>query len=129
VSGPYGERKSSLLYSEWINSAGGRVQGQSQESVESPHLKQQDQTSQTKAAQGQGLDGGDSERDGKVMEEFVPLRLLRLTATDQMRALHQLWRCVPDVIHYYLDHFVFPKHLQNQVTTRRDLCSVEFSCG
>jgi len=49
------------------------------------------------------------------MVEVVPLRLLRLSALDQMKAIYKMWKHLPDSIHHYLTEFIFPQYMQHQV--------------
>lgn len=93
--GPYSERKSNVLYTEWILRAGGRVRG--------VHHEGQDNALQRSASEG-------SER-----EEMVPLRMLRMTDLAQLKKLFTLFRFSPLAIQHYLLNFVFPAYMQHQV--------------
>ena len=116
--GPYQTRKSTIRYNRFVTAAGGRIRGQQTCRDEEEEQKQ-------RTANG----GGDSSTldvprrkdrrssagldDERV--EVVALRLLKRSNEDQMRTLYQLLRSLPDLIHWYLEQFIFPSEMRHQV--------------
>ena len=90
--GPYEFRKSSITHEKWIIEAGG-------------HLKGKIDYSEDVFVD---LDYDDS-------QEVVPLRLLKRSNIEQMQKLFNLISYLPDTIHWYLENFIFPAHMRNQI--------------
>jgi len=93
--GPFKLRKSSLRYASWVKDAGGSVKGDNAfsapEQLESAPVTYNDE------------------------KEVVPLRLLKRSNDDQMHKIFQLLKDHPDTIHYYLENFIFPAHMDSKV--------------
>ena len=107
--GPYQSRKSTVRYNRFVTAAGGRIRGQQvyrdeedEQKATPDGRKQRDRRSSA---------GADDER-----VEVVALRLLKRSNEEQMRALYQLLRLLPDLIHWYLLEFIFPAEMRHQVT-------------
>ena len=66
-----------------------------------------------KNSSGEGKGKGKGEAEAV---EVVPLRLLKRSNEEQMKKLFQLIRTLPETIHYYLENFVFPAHMDNKIT-------------
>jgi hypothetical protein len=47
-------------------------------------------------------------------KEVVQLKYLQTSNEEQMNKLYALWCSVPDVIHYYLQKFIFPTYMVSQ---------------
>ena len=63
----------------------------------------------------EGLRGG-SGYDADNEKVVVSLRLLKRSNEEQMRKLFNLLRTLPDVIHYYLENFIFPVYTDSKIT-------------
>lgn len=109
--GPFKLRKSSMRYSGWVRDAGGSVKGEQVTELRVP-------------AAGVGVDDGMVEEEattGPLSEaydssrEVVPLRLLKRSNEDQMQKLFSLLQNHPDTIHFYLENFIFPAHMDSKV--------------
>lgn len=118
--GPYSERKSSIRYSQWVKMAGGKVRG----SLNLQNLaKGKDKmvrasliflcTRNENEWTLMYLQDVEKEDDGVV--EVVPLRLLKRSNEEQMQKLHALLFKLPDLIHWYLNEFIFPAYMRHQV--------------
>ena len=107
--GPYAQRKSALRYNRWVREAGGRIRGQTT-------YRDEDGTSD-------GQQQHSSEKKPRKVSSFaeedrvevVALRLLKRSNEDQMRALFELLRRLPDLIHFYLLEFIFPAAMRHQI--------------
>jgi len=95
--GPYNERKSCRRYAAWVREAGGRIKG-------SRNYKQDEKE--------KGKDLMDDDDDEK---EIVPLRLLKRSNEEMMNKLYKLFVKLPDLIHWYLNDFIFPAYMRHQV--------------
>lgn len=104
--GPFKLRKSSLRYSSWVNDAGGSVKGENTFTI----------PDDSHAMDVEALDIRDpaavSYNDEK---EVVPLRLLKRSNDEQMSKIFQLLKDHPDTIHFYLENFIFPAHMDSKV--------------
>ena len=140
--GPAKERASYRRHENWVLSAGGRIRGlaskEDEERSEGPERAAAAGATFAAGAAaaaaavgsgagGEGGDGGDgsggsgegggseggddAENDDK---EVVNLALLEKSNVSQMKALYELLRKSPQVIHYYLQRFVFPEYTRTQ---------------
>jgi len=122
--GPYSERKSSIRYAQWVKMAGGKVRGSlnlqdlakgkekmvsllDRPSVTYPPLSQISWVNLHPYIQ------EIQEEDETV--EVVPLRLLKRSNEEQMQRLYSLLHKLPDLIHWYLNEFIFPAYMRHQV--------------
>lgn len=48
-------------------------------------------------------------------KEIVPLRLLKRSNEEMMQKLYKLFVKLPDLIHWYLNDFIFPAYMRHQV--------------
>jgi hypothetical protein len=97
--GPYSERKSSIRYAQWVKMAGGKVRG----SLNFQNLaKGKDKMEEEETTEDDSL-------------EVVPLRLLKRSNEEQMQKLHSILFKLPDLIHWYLNEFIFPAYMRHQV--------------
>lgn len=109
--GPFKLRKSSMRYSGWVRDAGGFVKGE------------QGVTGSVAAAGEDGLvDSMEEEAESGAVaveynsaQEVVPLRLLKRSNEDQMNKIFSLLQNHPDTIHFYLENFIFPAHMDSKV--------------
>jgi len=85
-------------YAAWVREAGGRIKG-------SRNYNKEDE-------KGKGKDLMDDEDDEK---EIVPLRLLKRSNEEMMQKLYKLFVKLPDLIHWYLNDFIFPGYMRHQV--------------
>lgn len=115
--GPYSERKSSIRYAQWVKMAGGKVRG----SLNFQNLtKDKDVMVQFNYDEAVGIYAEtlkqdlESEKQDDVLE-VVPLRLLKRSNEEQMQKLHSLLYKLPDLIHWYLNEFIFPTYMRHQV--------------
>eukprot|EP01087_Luapelamoeba_hula_P004848 TRINITY_DN1482_c0_g1_i1.p1 TRINITY_DN1482_c0_g1~~TRINITY_DN1482_c0_g1_i1.p1 ORF type:complete len:4317 (-),score=602.49 TRINITY_DN1482_c0_g1_i1:51-13001(-) len=98
--GPFNERKSSIRYANWVKEAGGHVKG----------------SRNYAAANEKGKDIAPMELDAEDdANEVVPLRLLKRSNEEQMNKLFQMLFKLPDLIHWYLNEFIFPAYMRHQV--------------
>ena len=86
--GPFQQRKSSILFEQWVDQAGGMIKGRKPATVDPANV---DDT-----------------------EVVVPLWLLKQSNDEQMRKIYQLLRRLPDTIHWFLEQVIFPSFMQNQ---------------
>ena len=91
--GPFRLRKTSILHQAWVEAAGGVIKGTAKE-VKHEEVRQ----IQTKD-------------DDMVM---VPLWLLKSSNDEQMSALFELLKLLPDTIHWFLEQIIFPTFMQHQ---------------
>ena len=106
--GPYAQRKSALRYNWWVREAGGRIRGQAT-------YKDDDQASEGQQAGEKKARKVSSSIPEEERVEVVALRLLKRSNEDQMRALYDLLRHLPDLIHFYLLEFIFPAAMRHQI--------------
>lgn len=100
--GPYSERKSSIRYAQWVKMAGGKVRGSLNFQTlgkDKDKMEEEDETQ--------------TEEDDSL--EVVPLRLLKRSNEEQMQKLHSILFKLPDLIHWYLNEFIFPAYMRHQV--------------
>jgi hypothetical protein len=126
--GPWSERKTTVLFSKWVKEAGARIKGEdeaylSHDAVAEEKAEEEEENEGNTAMETTTThNDGDKNRDGdptpsqEERVEVVPLRLLKRSNEEQMKKLFQLLRSLPEAIHYYLDHFIFPTHMENKVT-------------
>jgi hypothetical protein len=93
-----------LRYSAWVRDAGGSVKGEPLASAEL-----QDHSSGAMEISSGSSAVYDVER------EVVPLRLLKRSNEEQMKKLYRLLCNHPDTIHFYLENFIFPAHMDSKV--------------
>lgn len=98
--GPYSERKSSIRYAQWVKMAGGKVRGSLNFQTIGKDKDKMEEETQT-------------EEDDSL--EVVPLRLLKRSNEEQMQKLHSILFKLPDLIHWYLNEFIFPAYMRHQV--------------
>ena len=99
--GPFKLRKSSLRYAKWVKEAGGTVKGENTLG-DGQVVLEEGKTSPIRSAYNQ-------ER------EVIPLRLLKRSNDEQMRKIYNLLKDHPDTIHFYLENFIFPAHMDSKV--------------
>jgi hypothetical protein len=100
--GPYHKRNASILFSEWVRLAGGRVKGSLRDD-------KQRKNDQKLASNRQISDGSVS---GK--KEIWALHLINIDDTDQFNVVYQLLHKVPNVVHHYLSTVIFPDVMRHQ---------------
>jgi hypothetical protein len=120
--GPCSTRRSSLRYAAWVREAGGYIFGADDE----------EGGEGSSATNNTGhSDAGDDTSGGMVIESVEPtpqaatatsrselvvsLRLLKRSNEDQMKKIYNLFRLLPDVIHYYLENFIFPAYTESKI--------------
>ena len=115
--GPYATRKSTIRYNRWVAAAGGRIRGQQSYRDEDSEQKQSDAsgngTLQVPVKRSTRRSSAGVAEDERT--EVVALRLLKRSNEDQMQALYQLLRLLPDLIHWYLTEFIFPAEMRHQI--------------
>lgn len=94
--GPKEQRPAALLYQGWI------AQGLALLQRETPLSSSNAFAFSASAAEGEKPE---DEEDITA----VPLSQLQLSDKFQLRSLHRLLRCIPDVVYYYLSSHVFPR--------------------
>lgn len=102
--GPYKLRKSSILYEQWVEAAGGTIKGSTG-------------AAKGGAARNAGAPAAAAppEEEAEDAEDIVvPLWLLKQSNETQMSKLFALLRRLPAVIHSYLEQIVFPSFMQHQ---------------
>ena len=64
---------------------------------------------------GGGGSGSDADSEPEAEDlEVVQLKFLQKSNQEQMLKLRRLWNLEPQVIHYYLNKFIFPEHMRTQ---------------
>jgi hypothetical protein len=128
--GPPRERPSSKRHEAWVLEAGGTIRGlgkrlqravaAKKESLQAAAVGSSGESSTGQKQQRKGDTGGDagsgrkdSAADGEDTE-VVQLKFLQKSNEEQMHKLYKLWRHEPAAIHYYLNKFIFPKHMRGQ---------------
>lgn len=91
-------------YAAWVKEAGGKVR------IARNYLDEEE----NEKAKGKKKAVDAMEVDDEK-PEVVPLRLLKRSNEDQMNKLFRLLFKLPDVIHWYLNEFIFPAYMRHQV--------------
>jgi len=115
-AGPYPLRQSCIRYTKWVEEAGGRIKGRSDFTTE---VEEKKSTDESKGEDTDAKVDGDVEKgslDEEEIVEVVPLHLLKRSNKDQMKKLYKLLRMEPEVIHWYLNEFIFPAYMLHQKT-------------
>eukprot|EP00808_Paulinella_micropora_P006835 g75373.t1 len=105
--GPPRERASSRRHESWVIQAGGAVRGIKK------HRRQAD-AQPTKGKEWKENKEGEQPAANQNQKEVVQLKYLQKSNVEQMTKLYDLWRMCPQVIHYYLNKFIFPTYTQSQ---------------
>lgn len=114
--GPPRERASSRRHENWVLAAGGRIRGVktvlkgvSKDAVSKNAINKDRQgvTSKDIASKNAAL-----EAEEEI--EVVQLKYLQRSNQEQMDKLYTLLYMEPQVIHYYLNKFIFPSHMRSQ---------------
>ena len=113
--GPYQTRKSTIRYNRFVAAAGGRIRGQQTYRDEEEEQKQRTANGDSSLDVSKRKDRRSSAGLDDDRVEVVALRLLKRSNEDQMRTLYQLLRLLPDLIHWYLEQFIFPSEMRHQV--------------
>jgi len=102
-TGPYKLRKANQRYEQWVREAGGSILTRAVHKAADEEDEAMLTTQSSEA---------EAEED---TNEVVSLRFLKQSNEVQMEKLFKLFRLLPDVIHWYLNEFVFPTHTPHQV--------------
>jgi len=103
--GPYHKRPAALRYKAWVEEAGGKVRGPR----EGRDGEKKDSSDDLEAEFFTAPRG----RVGQANDDIWPLHLLDLKDDQHMGTTYSLLRNIPQVIHYYLDTFVFPLTMEH----------------
>jgi len=105
--GPARERASSKRYENWTLAAGGTLRGLKNKGPSWLERSKQLQSTLSREERQKQEDEADE-------KEVVQLKYLQTSNEEQMNKLFELWKNVPDVIHYYLQKFIFPTYMVSQ---------------
>eukprot|EP00759_Apiculatamorpha_spiralis_P019752 PhF_6_TR25516/c0_g1_i1/m.35642 len=103
--GEWSQRKSNLRYETWVQQGGGEIRGR-------PVYR-----SMTMILESDGFDRAETSAEISTGSVKVPsLRLLHQSSREHVLKLFNLFRRMPQVVHFYLGEFVFPTFMRHQVT-------------
>jgi hypothetical protein len=102
--GPYHKRAASLKFKAWVEEAGGKVRG--------PREGEDKDPDDPDAMVFKAPIGG-AGKGGRGADDIWPLHLLDLKDDQHMSVTYNLLKWVPQVMHYYLDSFVFPLTMEH----------------
>jgi len=97
--GPFRLRKSSQLYEQWVEQAGGQIKG----------TRKNVSTGTTTLSMDSWVDVAEEDKT------VVPLWLLKQSNDEQMSRLYRLLRKLPAVVHWLLEQVIFPSFMQHQL--------------
>eukprot|EP00457_Paulinella_chromatophora_P000019 gb/GEZN01000019.1/.p1 GENE.gb/GEZN01000019.1/~~gb/GEZN01000019.1/.p1 ORF type:complete len:4425 (-),score=920.40 gb/GEZN01000019.1/:221-11590(-) len=126
--GPSRERASSRRHETWVLEAGGTIRGIKAPLrglnlsvpaittvVQASFGKYTEQKGKPDPSQGKDhKEGKDEEGEDEDSKEVVQLKYLQKSNEEQAGKLYELWRLCPQVIHYYLNRFIFPAYMRSQ---------------
>eukprot|EP00457_Paulinella_chromatophora_P000002 gb/GEZN01000002.1/.p1 GENE.gb/GEZN01000002.1/~~gb/GEZN01000002.1/.p1 ORF type:complete len:6816 (+),score=1425.09 gb/GEZN01000002.1/:114-20561(+) len=128
--GPSRERASSRRHETWVLEAGGTIRGIKaplkglnlsvaaiKTVVQQAFEKEDEQKklqNQPKKKKEDGKDGEEEKEEDPGAKEVVQLKYLQKSNEEQMSKLYLLWKSCPQVIHHYLNRFIFPAYMRSQ---------------
>jgi thiol-disulfide isomerase/thioredoxin len=122
--GPWRQRKTNQRYEQWVREAGGRIRG-AVDYRSLSHVVGSQEFSDDYEDDDDGLKRAEPQtkklktmgkRSSRASKEVVSLRLLKQSSKEQILELYFLLRKLPDLIHWYLNEFIFPTHMRFQHT-------------
>ena len=106
--GPWPERKNNIRYESWVRSAGGKVRG---------HVDYRSMSRELIGAASEICEEvAEAGSASTAMPAVISLRLLKQSSREHILELYNLLRKSPDMIHWYLNEFVFPTYMRFQNT-------------